>query len=330
MSLPVMLQGVGNVEAYSTVEIRPQVSGPLLTIDFNEGEEVTKGQLLFTIDPRPFELAVKQAEATLAKDSGQSKTAEVQRTRYTQLPKSGLVAQSDFDTVQAQANSLLSTLELDKVAIETAKLQLQYTKIYAPVAGKTGALQVHVGSLVRTTDTSPMVVLNQITPVRVTFSLPAANLPEIRAGQAKGALLTEATPSGDTDTGVSTGTLSFIDNAVDPTTGSIKLKATFPNQDRRLWPGEFVQVRLRVSVDPHALVVPAAAIQNGVQGTYVFVVAPNRTVTLRTVKVARTDATSAVVSTGLQAGEEVVTDGQLRLTPGARISVRPSAGGTRP
>jgi membrane fusion protein, multidrug efflux system len=329
MALPVMLQGVGNVEAFSTVEIRPQVSGPLLTVDFTEGQDVAKGQLLFTIDPRPFELAVKQAEAALAKDTGQSKTAEVQRARYTQLMKNGLVSQSDYDTVNAQANSLQSTLALDNVAIENARLQLQYTKIYAPVAGRTGAMQVHVGSLVRTTDTAAMVVINQITPVRVTFSLPATYLPEIRAGQARRALLTEAAASDDPDTPVASGTLSFIDNMVDPTTAAIKLKATFANQDRKLWPGEFVQVRLRVSMDPHALVVPAAAVQNGVQGTYVYVVS-NGTVDVRAVKVARTDANSAVIATGLKAGEEVVTDGQLRLTPGARISIRSSAGGNRP
>jgi multidrug efflux system membrane fusion protein len=330
MSMPVMLQGVGNVEAFSTVEVRPQVSGPLMTVNFNEGQDVTAGQLLFTIDPRPFELAVKQAEAALAKDAGQSKTAEVQRARYTNLMKSGLVSQADFDTVNAQANSLQSTLALDNVAIENARLQLQYTRITAPVTGRTGALQVHQGSLVRTADASPMVVINQITPVRVTFSLPSENLPEIRAGQARGPLVTEAVASGDTGTNVSNGALSFIDNAVDPTTAAIKLKATFANRDRKLWPGEFVQVRLRLSLDPHALVVPAAAVQNGVQGQYVYVVTPNRTVALRQVTVARTDANNAVIATGLQAGEEVVTDGQLRLTPGARISVRPPAGGSQP
>jgi multidrug efflux system membrane fusion protein len=321
-SLPVYVQGVGNVEAFTTVEIRPQITGPLLEVNFREGQDVEKGQLLFTIDPRPFELAVKQAEAQLAKDAGQSKTAETQRTRYTSLLKSGLVAQSDYDTVAAQGNSLLSTLSLDEVAIENAKLQLQYTKITAPIAGRTGALQVHVGSQVHTTDAAPMVVLNQITPVLVTFSLPAVSLPDVRTGQGRGPLTVEVTASGDAGTTVSTGSLTFIDNMVDATTAAIKLKATLPNQNRKLWPGEFVQVRLRVSEDPHAIVVPTSAVQNGPQGQYAYVIEANRSATLRPIKVARNEANSVVIASGLKAGEEVVTDGQLRLTPGARVSVK--------
>jgi multidrug efflux system membrane fusion protein len=321
-SLPVFVQGVGNVEAFTTVEIRAQVTGPLLEVHFQEGQDVEKGQLLFTIDPRPFELAVKQAEAQLAKDTGQSKTAEMQRARYTSLLKSGLVAQSDFDTVAAQANSLQSTLNLDQVAIENAKLQLQYTKILAPIAGRTGALQVHVGSQVRTGDASPMVIINQITPVLVTFSLPAVSLPDVRAGQTRGPLTVEAIASGDAGTTVSTGSLTFIDNMVDPTTAAIKLKATLPNRDRKLWPGEFVQVRLRVAENPHAIVVPMSAVQSGPQGQYTYVIGANRSATLRPIKVARNDGDRVIIASGLQTGEEVVTDGQLRLTPGARVSVK--------
>jgi multidrug efflux system membrane fusion protein len=299
----------------------------VLTVNFTEGQDVTAGQLLFTIDPRPFELAVRQAEATLGKDTGQSKTAEAQRTRYTNLLKNGLVSQSDFDTIAAQANALLSAISGDTVLVENAKLQLQYTRIAAPISGRTGALQVHQGSLVRTGDVAPLVVINQLTPVRVTFSLPASTLPQIRAGQARGPLQTEATATGDTGDTVTTGSLTFIDNAVDPTTAAIKLKATFANQDRKLWPGEFVQVRLRLAVDAHAIVVPASAVQNGTQGQFVYVVAPNKTVALKVVKVGRSDGDNVVIVEGLQAGEEVVTDGQLRLTPGARISVKPAIGG---
>jgi multidrug efflux system membrane fusion protein len=326
MPLPVFLQGVGNVEAYSTVEIRPQVTGPLLTVNFNEGQDVEKDQLLFTIDPRPFEIALKQAETQLLKDQGQSKTLETQRARNANLFKQGLIAQSDVDTQAAQANSLLSTIALDQVAIDNAKLQLQYTKILAPVTGRTGALNVHVGSLVRTTDATPMVVVNQITPVRVTFSLPAVNLPAIRAGQTRSALQTEALTSDDTKAGTATGTLSFIDNVVDQTTSTIRLKATFPNSDRKLWPGEFVQVRLRVAYDPRALVVPPSAVQNGPQGQYVYIVDQNHQAALRPIKVARTEANRVVIAEGLRAGEEVVTDGQLRLTPGARVSIKSETG----
>jgi multidrug efflux system membrane fusion protein len=182
---------------------------------------------------------------------------------------------------------------------------------------------------VRTADATPMVIINQITPVRVTFSLPASNLPAVRAGQARAALLTEASASADTADTASTGMLTFIDNVVDQTTSAIKLKATFPNRDRKLWPGEFVQVRLRLSVDPHALVVPAAAVQNGPQGQYVYVVAPNRIASIRTVQIVRSEGNNVVIADGLRAGEEVVTDGHLRLTPGARVSVKGDTVGGR-
>ncbi len=324
MALPVYLQAVGNVEAFSSVEIRPQVSGPLLSVEFREGQDVAKGQLLFTIDRRPFELSLRQAQAQLAKNSGQSTTAETQRARYETLFKSGLVSQEQFDAISAQANSLQSSVAADQVQIDNAQLQLQYTEIRAPIAGRTGALQVHVGSLVRTNDPLPMVVINQITPVRVAFSVPASNLGPITRGQARGALVTEASPAKGSGGPMSTGTLTFIDNAIDTTTSGIRLKATFPNGDRRLWPGEFVQVRLRLAVEPQALVVPISAVQNGPSGQYVYVVS-NGTVAMRPVTISRTEGGQVVVGEGLRAGEEVVTDGQLRLTPGARISVK--AGG---
>jgi multidrug efflux system membrane fusion protein len=324
MALPVYLPAVGNVEAFSSVEIRPQVSGPLLSVEFREGQDVEKGQLLFTIDRRPFELSLRQAQAQLSKNSGQSTTAETQRARYETLFKSGLVSQEQFDAISAQANSLQSSVAADQVQIDNAQLQLQYTEIRAPIAGRTGALQVHVGSLVRTNDPLPMVVINQITPVRVAFSVPASNLGSITRGQARGALVTEASPAKGSGGSMSTGTLTFIDNTIDTTTSGIRLKATFPNGDRRLWPGEFVQVRLRLAVEPQALVVPISAIQNGPSGQYVYVV-ENGVVAMRPVTIARTEGGQVVVGEGLRAGEEVVTDGQLRLTPGARISVK--AGG---
>jgi multidrug efflux system membrane fusion protein len=325
MSLPDEVQGVGNVEAFSTVEIRSQVTGPLLSVEFAEGDDVTEGQLLFTIDGRPFDTALRQAQSALAKDTATLTNQEVVLKRYDDLLQRGLMAKADRDTYAAGVASLRETLNADQAQVENAKLQLQYTKITAPIAGRTGALQVHKGSLVRTGDALPMVVINQITPVRVTFSLPASNLPRIQAGQAKAPLKTEAVPSGDV--GSSTGVLSFIDNSVDPATAAIRLKATFPNKDRRLWPGEFVRVRLEVAVDPHALVIPAGAVQDGAQGQIVYVVNANRTVAMRPVKVLRSAGDNVVIAEGLQAGEEVVTDGQLRLTPGARISIRPPAGG---
>ncbi len=325
-ALPVYIQAVGNVEASSTVDVRPQVSGPLLSVHFTEGQDVTEGQLLFTIDRRPFELALRQAQAQLARNSGQSKTAETQRARYAALLKSGLVSQEQHDSVAAQANALQSSVAADQVQIDNAQLQLQYTEIRAPIAGRTGALRVHPGAIVRTADTAPMVVINQITPVHVGFSVPGSHLAAVTRGQAGGPLLTEAWPAKGSEGGSpSNGSLTFIDNAIDPATSAIRLKATFPNRDRRLWPGEFVQVRLRLAVEPQALVVPMSAIQTGPKGQYVYVVA-NGVVDMRPVTVSRTEGAQVVVAQGLRAGEEVVTDGQLRLTPGARVSVKSQGG----
>jgi multidrug efflux system membrane fusion protein len=322
MALPEYVQAVGNVEPASTVEVRSQVTGPLMEVHFTEGQDVQKGQLLFTIDPRPFDLAVRQAEAQLAKDSGQSKTAETQRTRYASLLARGLVSQEQHDAVAAQANSLQGTIAADQVQVDNAKLQLQYTKILAPVSGRTGALQVHQGSLVRNAEATPMVVINQLAPVHVAFSAPASYLPAIRANQGRSGLQTEAFVVTNSPTPSAVGSLTFVDNTVDPTTESVRLKATFANANRALWPGQFLQVRLRLSVDPRAIVTPQAAIQNGPQGQYVYVVNADRTVALRPVKVGRTEGRNVIIAEGLQVGENVVTDGQLLLVPGSRVSVK--------
>jgi multidrug efflux system membrane fusion protein len=320
-AVPVDVTTIGTGEALSTVEVRAQVAGPLMSVQFTEGQDVEKGQLLFTIDPRPFDVAVQQAEAALAKDEAQAKGTEQIRARNEDLFKRELLARSDYDASVTAATGAAAMVQVDKAALETAKLQLQYTKILAPVSGRTGALLVHQGSLVRSTDTTPLVVINQIAPIRVAFAVPGQYLATIRANQAKSALLAEARMPGGTSA-ASSGTVTFIDNTIDTTTGTIKLKATFPNTNHELWPGALVETRLRLSVDPHALVVPAGAVQNGQQGQYVFVVASDRTVSMRPVTVARTSGDDAVVSAGLKTGEEVVTDGQLRLVPGARISVK--------
>jgi multidrug efflux system membrane fusion protein len=317
--VPQLVQTVGTVEAYSTVSILPQVSGVLLKAFFAEGQEVAVGEVLFTIDPQPYQVALNQANATLAKDVAQAKNAETMRARNEDLLKRGILSQQDYDTSASTAASLDATLKADQAQIDSAKLQLQYTTITSPVTGRTGSLLVHEGNLVRTTDTSPLVIINQITPIRVTFGVPAQYLSEVRSSQALAPLQTTA----------------FLDNAVDPSTGTLKVKGTFANTDRKLWPGELVEVTLQLTIASRATVVPAAAVQNGQQGQYVYVVNADRTVAFRPVQVSLRNGDDVVVTSGLKVGEEVVTDGVLGLTPGARIQVKNAGGaggsrGTRP
>jgi multidrug efflux system membrane fusion protein len=333
------------------VQIRAQVTGQLSAIHFTEGQEVKKGAPLFTLDARPFEAALQQAEAVLARDTAQSKNAQSQRTRYEDLFKRGLIPRDQYETQMANAAALESTLAADQAQIENAKLNLQYTKITAPITGRTGALNVHQGDLVRANDTTPLVIINQVAPIYVTFSVPGRYLPDIRKYNAQRSLKIEAriTPGGTpgamqtappnpaamdtTDDGeakpgpaagnspiaIEAGTVSFIDNTVDPTTGTIRMKGTFANDDHALWPGLFVQVTLILRTDPNAIVVPSIAVQTSQAGQFVFVVKPDRTAEVRNVVVERQAGEMSVISHGLTAGEEVVTDGQLRLTAGSRV-----------
>ena len=330
-AVPLDVVTVGTAEAESTVDVRPQISGQLIGVHFTEGRDVERGDLLFTIDPRPFELALKQAQATLERNSAQAKNLEATRARQQDLLKRGLISQADYDTAATSVASVNATLEGDRTSVETAKLNLQYTRIAAPVSGRAGALQVHQGALIRTQDTAPLVTINQLAPIRVSFAVPGQYLPQVRAGQSKSTLLVTAHPQGtDPGAGEAIGKLSFVDNAIDTATGTIRLKATFPNQSRQLWPGQILEVSLRLSVDPRAVAVPTAAVQNGQQGQFVFVVAADNTVAVRPVTIARTRGDISVVTKGLQPGENVVTDGQLRLLPGSQISVKPPTGAAGP
>lgn len=328
-AVPLDVVTVGTAEAESTVDVRPQVSGQLLGVHFTEGRDVERGQLMFTIDPRPFELALKQAEATLDRNSAQAKNFEATRARQEDLLKRGLISQADYDTAATSVASVKATLEGDRTSVETAQLNLQYTKIMAPVSGRAGALQVHQGALIRTQDTAPLVTINQLAPIRVSFAVPGQYLSQVRAGQSLSDLLVTAHPQGaDPGAAEAVGKLSFVDNAIDTATGTIRLKATFPNQSRHLWPGQILEVSLRLSVDPRAVAVPTAAVQNGQQGQFVFVVGADSTVAVRPVTIARTRGDLSVVAKGLQPGENVVTDGQLRLLPGSKISVKPPTSGS--
>jgi len=357
-SVPVTIPAVGTAEPLSTVQIRAQVTGQLSAVNFAEGQEVKKGQLLFTIDPRPFDAALAQAQAVLARDTATQQNAQQQAARYEDLFKRGLIPRDQYETQRASNQSLQATLEADRAAVDNAKLNLNYTRIMAPMTGRTGALGVHTGDLVRANDTTPMVVINQVSPIYVTFSVPGRYVGDIRRFQAQKPLVVKAqgqsplppgaqapppqvlTPSlaqqvspGQGATApvpagvVETGRVSFIDNSVDASTGTIKLKGTFDNTDQGLWPGLFVQVTLHLTNDQNAIVVPAAAVQPSASGQYVYVVKADRTAEVRPVTVARQQGEEMIIASGLSAGEEVVTDGQLRLTPGAQVSTGGPRGG---
>jgi len=322
-TVPLEVTTVGSGEPDTTVEVRAQINGQLTDVHFTEGADVTAGQLLFSVDARPFEAAVKQAEAVLARDTTTAKNLEATRVRHAGLLKGGLMAQADYDATATTAAAAAAALDADRALLENSKLQLQYTRIVAPMAGRTGALLVHPGALVRSNDTAALVVINRLSPIRVSFAVPSQYLNQIRSGQAKSPLVVRARPQGSAGAGSgieSTGALTFVDNTVDASTDTIKLKATFANQQRQLWPGQIVEVTLRLAEELNAVVVPATAIQNGQQGQFVFVVKEDKTVAVRPVKVSRTRGEDAIVTSGLQMGETVVTDGQLRLLPGSKIA----------
>ncbi len=322
-TVPLDLDAIGTVQPYNTVTIRPNVSGEITAVHFTEGQDVRRGQLLFTIDQRPFVAALDQAKGALTRDEAQAEQARVQATRYTALWKEGVVAKEQYDQVVANAEALQATVAADKAAVETAKVNLDYCTITSPIAGRTGTLLMHQGNLVKANDTgSNLVVINQITPIYAQFSVPEQYLNEIRAYDKSGKLQVKAVIPGQ-EKNASVGKLSLINNAVDPGTGTITLKGEFANDDKRLWPGQFVTVVLKLADEPNQIVVPSQAVQTGQQGQYVFVVKGD-TAENRTVQVARTQGELSVIASGLQPGEQVVTDGQSRLIPGAKVQIKGS------
>lgn len=374
--VPLHVVTVGNVQAYTTVGIKSQIAGQITKVHFTEGREVKRGDLLFTLDPRPFEASLRQNEASVAKDVAQRRQAEaalgqrgaevtqalanlerdlaqmenarVQEQRYRDLAKKEFIAREQYDQVRTNFAALQAVVQASRAAVEnarasaraaeaavenaqaaikgneamveSARLQLAYTAIRAPMDGRTGNLLAQVGNVVKSGEDAPLVVIVQVQPIYVSFSVPEQQLTAINSYRARGTLTVEARIDGGRRTAA--GTLTFVNNTVDPTTGTIQLKATFPNADDALWPGQFVDVVLMLASEA-AVVVPAEAVQAGQQGSFVFVVKPDLTVESRRVKVGRRLPRELVIEEGLQAGERVVTDGQLRLVPGARVEIKP-------
>ena len=389
-TVPLLVQAIGTVEAYQVVAVRAQVGGELMRVHITEGQEVKKGDLLFTIDPRTYEAALANAQATQAKDQGQvaqaravlqrdtarvsqtraalardqaqAKNAEVSERRYGDLLKRELISQEQYDQVRTTAEALAATVRSDEAdvasaeetvradeaavrsaeqivradaaLVDNARLQLGYTTIRSPIDGRAGSLQLNQGNIVRASGTndSTLLTINQILPVYVSFTVPQQQLPQIKRYMAAGQLSVDAVASGEPKP--ERGTVTFIDNAVDQTTGTIRLKATFANTDKRLWPGQFINVSMTLAVENDVLVIPAQALQTGQQGPFVFVVKPDQTVDTRRVAVNRTQGSETILTSGVEAGESVVTDGQPRLVQGAKVEVRtatgrPSGGGER-
>lgn len=323
--VPVTLSAVGTAESISTVQVRSQVTGRIADVHFAEGQDVAAGQALFTIDPQSFQVTLDQATAVLARDTAQANNAQVQVERFENLFKRGLIPREQYETQVATAAALKATTAADEAAVAAARLNLQYSKIVAPAAGRTGALLVHPGDLVQANGTAPLVVINQVAPIYVTFAIPGKSLDEVRRAQRRTSLRVTANMGGGGEDDGETGRLTFIDNAVDPQTGTIKMKATFTNAAHRLWPGQFADVVLELRSDPHAVVVPSVAVQAGQQGSFVFVVTDGR-VQMRPITVARVQGDESVIETGISPGDVVVTDGQLRLTPNARVAPRGGTG----
>ena len=319
-AVPVQIHAIGNVEAYSSVSIKSRVSGELTRVYFREGQDINKGDMLFTIDSAPFKTALESAQANLAKDTALAKKAEEDVRRYTELYRDELVSRSQYEQIFSTAEALKATVEGDKAAVENARLQLNYCSISAPISGRTGSLLVNEGNLIKANDDKPMVVINKIQPVYVSFSVPENNLPEIKKYMASGKLNVEASVSKE-DKRPEKGVLTFVDNTVDTATGTIRLKAAFDNKGRALWPGQFVNVQITLATIHDAVVVPSQAVQTGQQGQFVFVIKAD-TAELRPVNAGITHKDMTVIEKGLAPGEQVVTDGQMLLMPGAKVEIK--------
>lgn len=323
-NLPVYLQGLGSVEAFNTVVVKSRIDGQLVQIAFKEGQEVNKGDLLAVIDPRPYQVQLSQAEATLYKDQSALKDAQLNFQRFNDLYKQGIIPQQQYDTQRSLVGQLEGSVRADQAQIDNVKLNLDYTRITAPISGRVGLRQVDIGNMVHAADPNGLLVITQLHPIAVVFTLPQDNLPDVARQMHRGALSVDAF-SRDDQTKLTSGKLLTIDNQIDPSTGTGKLKAIFDNTERALWPNQFVNVHLLLETQKNATVVPAAAIQRGPQGAYVFAVKPDKTAEMRPVTVGITEGTLTAVSQGVKPGDMIVTDGQDKLQPGTHVEIRNGA-----
>jgi multidrug efflux system membrane fusion protein len=348
-TVPLQIARIGTVEAFSTIQVKAQIGGLLTRVFFQEGQEVRHGDLLFQIDPRPYEQALRQAEATLQRDEAQAaqaeanlsrdlaqaRNAETQAARYSKLASQGVISKEQNDTTQTNADvykeaaradraaiaSAHAAVVADRAAVEAARLNIEYCQIRSPINGRTGNLMVKEGNLIKANADTAMLTINQLSPIYVTFTVPQQRLAEIRSYAAARPLAVEASVSNRPKTEVARGSLTFIDNAVDESTGTIRLKGTFPNADHFLWPGQFVDVVLTLATQSNVTLVPTEAVQEGQKGQYAFVVKSDSTVESRVLKTGRTVGREIIIENGIRPGETVVTDGQLRIVPGARVQI---------
>ncbi len=318
--VPVQIRAIARVEPYATVTVKPQVGGQIAAVHFAEGQDVKAGDLLFSLDARPFEAALRQAEANLAKDTALAEDAAEEAAWEADLLQQKVATDREYNKSQAAADALAATVRADQAAVERARIDLDYCSVRSPLDGRTGALLADRGNVVKINEAA-LVVINQIRPIYVTFSVPEQYLAEVKKYQAAGPLTVEAVIPQD-EGPPEHAELTFIDNQVDRTTGMIMLKSTFQNEKRRLWPGQFVNAILTLTTEPGAIVVPSQAVQTGQSGQFIFVVKADQTVDMRTVTAGLTLGNKTVIQRGIEAGDTVVTDGQLRLVPGAQVTIK--------